>query len=393
MIQGKTQNQIFDQFRELQDKRDTMRSELMDLMVEGQEITNKLMDLNIRDTGKVSDINTPYDALEEPTQGPKQADLFSSPDVPVDQRIIEAQANYKAIVKVEKERELSVGITKVKGAADAAHVLAHIRRNASEGMWAVVMDKDDNVVGIVEHARGTFDGTSVYPSTYAGAVITIPGAAKVWLAHNHPSGVLEPSQADERITQRIDALMDGSGVKVQGHILVGGTAGNYTEFNQNGVLNRGPITRAARNKKVPVMTRIIRGKQDGRAVTSPADSEQILKEMGYPDGILMLNNRHKLLGFMSMTPEEMAKLKDTGGSNRMIRAMADMNAAAFIVSTSSEQTAAANNMASFANMADWRMLDAIYKDGDSVVSMQSRGTPVGGALRSTSQRSASLPAC
>lgn len=48
IIKGKTQNQLFDNFRDLQAKRDKMRTTLMDLMVEGQEITNRLMDMNLR---------------------------------------------------------------------------------------------------------------------------------------------------------------------------------------------------------------------------------------------------------------------------------------------------------------------------------------------------------
>jgi len=374
MLKGKTQLQIFNNFRDLQDKREEIRTELLDLLVEGQEITNRLLDMKLRDNG-VREMTEPYPSLNEPkTKGPKQGDLFSSPDVPVDKRIIEAKANYDAIVKVEVEKEISVGITRVNGPADAAHVLAEIRRNASEGMWAVVLDKDNNVVGIVEHARGTFDGTAVYPSTYAGAVITIPGAAKVWLMHNHPSGVLEPSQADERITRRIDQLMEGSGVKVQGHVLVGGGNSQFTEFGEHGVLSRGPITPAARNKKVPVYTRKIRGKQNGRKISSPADTQQVLKDMGNPEGVLMLNNRHHVLGFLSMTPQEMSKLKHTGQSNRLIRALADMNAAAFIVSTKEKNTTAANNMASFGNLADWRMLDALYLENGQTKSMASEGT-------------------
>ncbi|MCK5089431.1 MAG: hypothetical protein KAQ88_05565, partial [Hyphomicrobiaceae bacterium] len=246
---------------------------------------------------------------------------------------------------------------------------AEIRRNASEGFWALVLDKDDNIVGIVEHGRGTIDGTSVYPSTYAGAVHTIPGAAKVWMAHNHPSGILDASDADRRITNRISKLLDGSGVEVVGHVLLGGSRTKFTLMDKSGntIRTEQPITPAPRNKKVKVFTRKLVGKQEGVTVRSPAEMQAVLARMGNPEGVLMLNNRHIVLGFMSMTAEEMKTLKGTGGSGRVIRAMAEMNAAAFVVSTKTAAPAAANNMAAFAAYSDWRMLDGIYTDTNGVV--------------------------
>jgi DNA repair protein RadC len=303
--------------------------------------------------------------------------FYTNSGATTEQKVEEAKANYKAIVKVVEERTIKTGVTKVNNAADAAHVLAEIRKNASEGMWAAVLDAKNNVVGIVEHSRGTIDGTSVYPSTFAGAILTIPGAAKVWFAHNHPSGTLEASQADERITARMKNLMTGSGVEIQGHVIVGGGQANYTLMDPGGyVIERNrPITAKARNKSVKVFTRKIRGKQLGEHVTSPAHTERVLSDMGHPNGVLLLNNRHRVLGFVSMTADEMRVLKDTGGSNRLLKAFSEMNAAAFIVSTDRPEMDAANNMASFAKAGDVRMLDAIYKDQSGAVkSMAQQGT-------------------
>ena len=281
-----------------------------------------------------------------------------------EQKVEEASANYKALVRTVEERELKTGVTKITSAADAAHVLAEIRKNAAEGMWAAVTDDAGNVVGIIEHSRGGIDGTSVYPSMFSGAILSIPGGTKVWFAHNHPSGVLRPSQADERITARMNNLMDGSGVEIQGHVLMGAGQKNYTLMDRHGlqIESDKPITPARRNKRVKVFTRKVGNNKTGETIRSPNDTENVLNRMGNPDGVLLLNNRHQVLGFLSMTPQEMEVLKGTGGSGRLIRAFSEMNAAAFIVSTSLEAPAAANNMASFAAAGDVRMLDAIYKD-------------------------------
>lgn len=306
---------------------------------------------------------------------PDPGDIYANRSVPAAQRVEEAQANYKATVKVEKERDLNVGITKVTNAAEAAHVLAHIRRNPSEGFWALVLDVDDNVVGIVEHSRGTFDGTSVYPSTYAGAIMTIPGAAKVWMAHNHPSGVLTTSQADQRITRRVSLLMDGSGVEVMGHVLMGSGQKTFTSIDNRGdtISEGNEIFAAPRNKRVSVFTRTIRRHVQGEAIRSPADTRAVLTRMGNPNGVLLMNNRHEVLGFMSMTPDEMNVLKGTGQSGRLLRAFAEMNAAAFIVTLDAPHAVAANNMMGFASVGDVRMLDAMYKTPQGVMSMAERG--------------------
>jgi DNA repair protein RadC len=304
---------------------------------------------------------------------------YTAAGISQEKQTTEALANYKAIVKVEEQGTLSTGITKVASAADVAHVLASIRKNASEGFWALVLDKDNNVVGVVEHTRGGIDGTSVYPSIFAGAVHTIPGAAKIWMAHNHPSGGISPSMADASITKRISKLLDGSDVEVMGHVLLGGGSDQFTLIDKDGgTVTSEKIKAYPRRKKVSIYTRKIAGKQEGPLITSPADTEKILKDMGHPDGILLLNVRHRVLGFLSMTPDEMHRLKNTGQSSRIIRAMSEMNAAAFIVSTNSEQVNAANNMASFANATDWRMLDAVYLENGSPVSMASEGRAGGG---------------
>jgi DNA repair protein RadC len=303
--------------------------------------------------------------------------FYSNTGASTDHKVRESTANYKALVKVEEQGTLKTGITKVTGAAEAAHVLAEIRRNAQEGMWAAVLDANDNVVGVVEHTKGTIDGTSVYPSVFAGAILTIPGAAKVWFAHNHPSGILIPSQADERITNTMKKLMDGSGVEIQGHVLMGAGSGNYTEMAPDGVTvtKDQPITPKPRNKKVSIYTRKVRGNATGETIRSPSDSERVLDRMGDPEGVLLLNNRHQVLGFIAMDTDEMESLRHTGGSGRLLKAFSELNAAAFIVSTKDSQPDAANNMASFAAAGDVRMLDAVFKDaGGRSTSMAQLGT-------------------
>jgi DNA repair protein RadC len=67
---------------------------------------------------------------------------------------------------------------------------------------------------------GTVDGASVYPREVVRAALDVNASAAI-LAHNHPSGVAEPSAADRAITNEIREALSLIGVRVLDHIVVG----------------------------------------------------------------------------------------------------------------------------------------------------------------------------
>ncbi|MEW8701935.1 MAG: DNA repair protein RadC [Candidatus Thiodiazotropha sp.] len=69
---------------------------------------------------------------------------------------------------------------------------------------------------------GTIDGATVHPREVVKAAL-MHNAAAVILAHNHPSGVPEPSNADKRITQQVKEALKLIDIRVLDHIVVGGT--------------------------------------------------------------------------------------------------------------------------------------------------------------------------
>jgi DNA repair protein RadC len=81
--------------------------------------------------------------------------------------------------------------------------------------------------------NGTIDGASVYPREIVRRVIS-SNAAAVILAHNHPSGIAEPSQADRRITERIQQALALIDVRVLDHIVV--SVGGTVSFAERGLL-------------------------------------------------------------------------------------------------------------------------------------------------------------
>ena len=81
--------------------------------------------------------------------------------------------------------------------------------------------------------RGTLDSASLYPHEVARRALAL-GAGAVIFAHNHPSGVAEPSDADRRITERLKEALGLFEVRVLDHFVVGD--GEVVSFSERGWL-------------------------------------------------------------------------------------------------------------------------------------------------------------
>ena len=103
-----------------------------------------------------------------------------------------------------------------------------------ESFSVLLLDNRHRVLRFDELFRGTIDGASVYPREVVKTVLAVNAAAVV-LAHNHPSGNPEPSQADELITKRLRDALALIDVRVIDHIIVGPGNG-YTSFAERGLL-------------------------------------------------------------------------------------------------------------------------------------------------------------
>jgi DNA repair protein RadC len=89
-----------------------------------------------------------------------------------------------------------------------------------EVFCCLYLDNRNRVIACEELFRGTIDGASVHPREVVKRALA-HNAAAVILAHNHPSGVAEPSQADELITRRIKESLGSVDIRVLDHLVVG----------------------------------------------------------------------------------------------------------------------------------------------------------------------------
>ena len=101
-----------------------------------------------------------------------------------------------------------------------AFLMARLRDLPHELFCCLFLDNRHRIISFEELFRGTIDGTSVYPREVVKQALSV-NAAAVILAHNHPSGVAEPSQADERITRRLKAALELVDIRLLDHLVIG----------------------------------------------------------------------------------------------------------------------------------------------------------------------------
>lgn len=89
-----------------------------------------------------------------------------------------------------------------------------------ECFWVLFMDSQVRLIRAEELFRGTLTQASVYPREIVKRALHF-NAASVILAHNHPSGISQPSRADEALTNAIKASLSLVDVRVLDHIIVG----------------------------------------------------------------------------------------------------------------------------------------------------------------------------
>jgi DNA repair protein RadC len=105
-------------------------------------------------------------------------------------------------------------------AATHQFLVSRLRDQSYELFCCLHLDNRHRLIAFDELFRGTIDGASVHPREVVKQALS-RNAAAVILAHNHPSGVAEPSQADELITRRLREALALVDIRVLDHCIVG----------------------------------------------------------------------------------------------------------------------------------------------------------------------------
>lgn len=145
-------------------------------------------------------------------------------------------AQLKAVLELSRrylEEELKKP-TQFHSAADTKYFLTSKLQHETREIFAVLLlDSQHQLIRYEAVFKGGLTSASVHPGELVKLALS-NNAAAVVLAHNHPSGISEPSLADRQVTDRIKKAMALVDVKVIDHIVVG--KGECTSFAQRGYL-------------------------------------------------------------------------------------------------------------------------------------------------------------
>ena len=109
----------------------------------------------------------------------------------------------------------------------------HFAGREYESFVVLYLDAQNCLIEVEELFRGTLTQTSVYPREVVKSALRF-NAAAVMLSHNHPSGSVSPSRADEHLTQTLKAALSLVDVRVLDHLVIAGN--NSLSFAEGGLL-------------------------------------------------------------------------------------------------------------------------------------------------------------
>ncbi len=145
-------------------------------------------------------------------------------------------AQLQAVLEMAK-RALSEQMQQQDALTSPGAVRDYLRLTLSgrehEVFVGVFLDAQNRVIASEELFRGTLTQTSVYPREVLKRAL-YHNAASIIFAHNHPSGVAEPSRADEILTQSLKAALGMVDIRVLDHFIVGKNCA--LSFSEKGIL-------------------------------------------------------------------------------------------------------------------------------------------------------------
>ena len=137
----------------------------------------------------------------------------------------------KDILMLRMTREKYNALNSTQSVRDYLRIV--LANNEREEFWCIWLDAQHRVLSADMCFVGTLTQTSVYPREIVRDAVT-KNAASVIFAHNHPSGITEPSHADELLTRTLKSALALVDVQVLDHFIVAG--GKTLSFAERGLL-------------------------------------------------------------------------------------------------------------------------------------------------------------
>jgi DNA repair protein RadC len=133
-----------------------------------------------------------------------------------------------------RKQEMPVLKQKISSSADSFRVFEPLLTDlVHEELWVLLLNRAHKIIGYKKLSEGGVSGTFVDPKIiFKYAVENL--ASSIILCHNHPSGNLEPSEADKQLTRNLKKAADLFQITIVDHLIIGDA--RYYSFSDSGIL-------------------------------------------------------------------------------------------------------------------------------------------------------------
>jgi DNA repair protein RadC len=139
-------------------------------------------------------------------------------------------------IRLVKESHIMYDNRRIHGAAAVCELMQAIglHEKAGEEFHSVYLNTKNEIVGMEMISKGTLNASLVHPREVFKRAL-LANANALILAHNHPSGNVEPSSADRQVTTLLVNEGNMLDVKILDHVIVG-SKGGYHSFNEHSLI-------------------------------------------------------------------------------------------------------------------------------------------------------------
>jgi len=137
------------------------------------------------------------------------------------------------LLQMVREEAHRQSIDRITSASDVYSLLAEYSTKEQEHFLLITLDGASKVIEKRVIFIGTLNQSLVHPREIFRPAI-LDNSAGVIIAHNHPSGTLEPSRADIQVTQRLKEVAKLVGIELLDHVII--SEGGYYSFSDEGLL-------------------------------------------------------------------------------------------------------------------------------------------------------------
>ena len=231
------------------------------------------------------------------------------------------------VVRHSKIGSIRSEFDKASTAGEVAHIFRNTSQATQESIQVLVTDKDGNPLEIYRHTLSEPGSSTLLPSVMISQALSVKGAKKVWVSHNHPSMTPQFSGSDLGTEMNIKTMFKGTGLTLEGFLAIAGDKYAFIGKESKGRdLDRQDIPGSrfpATGREIPIIERrftLPRGEDTDVVSTTKGDTDvnqrMLVQELlGGKPGVIFLDRNDRAVGHQEITAEQMAKLGTPGARN------------------------------------------------------------------------------